>query len=416
MLFVRNMLALRFITTIILALLFTECMVNATVADKPTPQLVGVSDLQGNEIIPAKYSRIEYKENGIFLASDSVNGITDLYGFNGSKLKYSLPPGAKFVDVHWKKLLLKIAEAEFKEVPDNLLISFQRNGGIGLCNGRGETLLLPEYSKIGFAGEGYLFLLKPSRSQTSNYICWLLDTETFKTIRLTSRVKEIVFPMSEGRAVLRPARNPSSMGFVDNQGKVKVFKNYRSASPFRNGTCSVFVHGQDDIGLLIDRDYNVLSSQKLKIKKYYEGLAVALCPGSEPARYGLIDKDFNWIVLPKYKTIEPIFESCHFGNKKNRRPEFYVAVDSSHRELVMSLKGEILGSFPEKLNSRSLIYHDGVITCYSMGSKTTKIKRHMFRLKDRKIKRKNEEILEPLFKELAPGRVLKQVSRVDGSA
>lgn len=411
--------SLRSIAILITTLLFTGSFVSAApIPDWRPTYLLGISDLQGKEIVPAVYRKIEYKGNGIFIASNIVNSVIEIFNFNGKKLDFILPANSRLVDIHWKKLFLKDAHPVFEEIPDSLLLSFRKSPGIGLCNGSGKVLFEPIYSKIGFAGEGYMFLLKPGGNYKEGNYCWLLDMESLKTIPLSCKVNEILLPMSEGRAVVRPVKHPDGIGFVDTNGKVKMFKKFISASPFKNGMSTVFVKGKEENGVVIDRDYQVISSGKIDVKGFYNGLAVAQCLGPKPRKYGLVDKNFNWKVLPNFTRIGPVFESYGFRRRIGaRKPAFYVANKESRKVILMSLRGEILCSFPDGFQYSSLIYSSGKIRCYSVDPiiDTEKMRTHLFTLDRKYMKPSGNGTPTLLVKELAPGRVINRVRRDDGA-
>lgn len=110
--------------------------------------LFGLIDETGREIIKAKFARIEYERNGVFVVTEVNNknrvvgeNAKRLFNFEGDELKFLLPKGACFVQLAY---LGKEAQDDksynILTLPDDALIVFVQNKKYGLCQPSGKVI------------------------------------------------------------------------------------------------------------------------------------------------------------------------------------------------------------------------------------------------------------------------------------
>jgi len=110
--------------------------------------LFGLIDDTGREIIKAKYARIEYERNGVFVVTEVNNknrvvgeNAKRFFNYEGDELKFSIPDGARFVQFAY---LGKEAQDDksynILTLPDDALIVFVQNKKYGLCLPSGKII------------------------------------------------------------------------------------------------------------------------------------------------------------------------------------------------------------------------------------------------------------------------------------
>lgn len=110
--------------------------------------LFGLIDETGKEIIKAKYARIEYERNGIFVVTEVNNknkivsqNAKRLFNFEGDELKYSIPDGACFVQVAYLgREAHEDKNLNVMSLPQDALIVFVQNKKYGLCSPDGKLI------------------------------------------------------------------------------------------------------------------------------------------------------------------------------------------------------------------------------------------------------------------------------------
>lgn len=145
-----------------------------------TGDLFGLIDETGREIIKAKFARIEYERNGIFVVTEVnrknkivLQNSKRLFNFEGDELKFALPDGARYVQLAY---LGKEAQEDknfnVMSLPEDALIVFVQNKKYGLCFPSGKVVspndLEIERRKFFFDGRGNLH-----RSWHTKEAAWL---------------------------------------------------------------------------------------------------------------------------------------------------------------------------------------------------------------------------------------------------
>jgi len=120
-----------------------------------TGDLFGLIDDTGREIIKAKYARIDYERNGIFVVTEvnSKNRIVSenakrLFNFEGDELKFTLPDGAYFVQMAYLgKEAQEDKNLNISELPEDALIVYVHDKKFGLCFPNGKLVEAKDLSE-----------------------------------------------------------------------------------------------------------------------------------------------------------------------------------------------------------------------------------------------------------------------------
>ncbi|MDX2106053.1 MAG: WG repeat-containing protein [Candidatus Melainabacteria bacterium] len=108
--------------------------------------LFGLIDETGREVIKAKYARIEYERNGIFVVTEvnhknkvKMQNSKRLFNFEGDELKFSLPDGARFVQLAYLgKEAQEDKNLNVMSLPEDALLVFVQNKKYGICFASGK--------------------------------------------------------------------------------------------------------------------------------------------------------------------------------------------------------------------------------------------------------------------------------------
>lgn len=254
---------------------------------------VGLADEKGRPVIPAKYSRIEYRGNGIFLAT----GISEdrfvegrdkhLFNRDGKELEVVLPKDSQFVDIAW---LGEAAESDssisLEGLQPEALIRFVQNGKVGLCRPDGTVFLAPGNYLVEHVGGGKAFLKEFRPSPKLDTVFSIIDLKTGDITPVKSDLNYTwISPFSDGFAAINSATSGKFLGFLKPDGELLVKKNYLYATSFRKGVSLVTVRSSNG------------KKSRIKVDKTFAALPATVEVGQFQGDSG------------QYEVLTPIYEN-----------------------------------------------------------------------------------------------------------
>ncbi|MGM0667634.1 MAG: WG repeat-containing protein, partial [Bacteroidota bacterium] len=143
------------------------------------------------------------------------------------------------------------------------------------------------------------------------FICSPLLSQNWLSI--ASRKGETGFIDETGRWKIKPVfeeatgfynglaavRSENKWGYIDNQGNYVIPSAFDDAEPFLKRHFAVATKGRNR--LYINRKGNILSDTIQGMTIFYEGLAAFRMDG----KYGFINKNYQWEILPVYEQVWP---------------------------------------------------------------------------------------------------------------
>ena len=325
---------------------------------------VALCDSQKCEVIPAKYSQIDYVGHGLFIAT-SVNPIDryvfgtkrHLFNNKGVELAVKVPEGGKFAQVSWLGAKAELeSNLVFEQLPAEALIRFSVGDRFGLCDLQGNVVLPAKYANIWKAHEGKAFVAESTNYQYPTGLS-LFDCVSKKLQALPDdRQLQWTCAMSEGLAVVGSQARNSLKGYIDTTGKFKIEAKYKSAGPFINGRASVVLadaaQGRPS-HVQIDKAGQVTSPVNLDVEEFYGDCAIATST-TAPSKCGVVNHKFEYVVPPIYSSLEPQAGLSYYSilekssSKFLAAPQFYIAKTiAPERQQLVSPTGKVLLTMPE---------------------------------------------------------------------
>ncbi|HEY9773072.1 MAG TPA: WG repeat-containing protein [Planktothrix sp.] len=316
--------------------------------------LVGLCDLAKHELIPAKYSQIEYAGRGIFIAQTIDPACRFDYGrdkflfdADGHALSVHLPKGTHLAQVLTFGPKGPSTEGKPSGVPPGTLLRFAKSGRLvrdlanvlapakddrfGICDTKGNILLPAEYTFVGKVSESKSFVQDPKG------VVYLFDCNSRSLAALapgTCELSRLYF--SEGLAAIciHPAGGQRRWGYIDKSGTLKIEPKFESASAFKNGMAAVELAVEIPgyvSQVIINKFGKVISPPSLAVQRYHGDLAVASTSDGRGSRFGLVNRNFDFAIPPTYARLEPfpivndrVVDNPEFGIYTNN-PRFLLA-------------------------------------------------------------------------------------------
>jgi hypothetical protein len=364
-------------------LIFTSLFMSASIPYDGNP--VGLCDSHKHVILPAKYSLIDYVGHGLFMAwslnrDDKFEYGKERFLFDqkGIRLNTKLLEDTRLIQVFWLgKKADENSELTFTALPDETLLLLLRNGKFGLCNSKGKIVLPLNYQFIGKACEGKAFLADTiSNTPASRLYIFDCAHQTLTEIphRTINDLNSVYF--SDGLAAISNAtelsdRN-SRKGYIDETGAFVVEPRFSDAGPFRNGVAAVTLPNQppdQPSKVIIDKTGKVVSPPNMEVENFYGDYAVARKMDTEPPKYGIVDRDFSFVVEPKYKKLSPNWKTdvSLLGSPAFRfaqTPSLYTAIENTGQpQKLITATGELLVTLPAR-HFFNYLEDDGSIRCW----------------------------------------------------
>ncbi len=109
---------------------------------------LGLMDLNGREVLAAKYSEVRYLGSGLYLTRDMAPGLAPgnkyfLVNREGKQLKVRVPSGAEFTGVYSLGSSPSTTENTSSSLPDDAIIVFSSQNKFGLCDPAGREIYRP---------------------------------------------------------------------------------------------------------------------------------------------------------------------------------------------------------------------------------------------------------------------------------
>lgn len=341
---------------------------------------VAVCDLQKHEIIPAKYSQIDYVGHGLFIAT-SVNPIDryvfgaekHLFNNKGIELGVKVPEGGRFAQISWLGVKAdQDSNLVFERLPDDALIRFSDGDRFGLCDSQGNVVVPAKFGNIWKAHEGKAFLAESVNGAEPSGL-FLFDCVSKKLQPLSDDLQlHSRSAMSEGLAVVGSKGVGSLKGYIDATGKFVIDPQYKTAGPFIGGRASVVLafpaEGQAS-HVQIDKSGKITSPKGLEVEQFYGDCAIAHSV-HKPEKFGVVNHKFDFVVPPVYFSLEPQPRLSYSsildkpGADFLAEPQFYIAKASEpERQQLVSPTGRVLLTMPSQHYFNRLVC-DGVLAVY----------------------------------------------------
>lgn len=347
--------------------------------------LVGLSDSSRNEILPAKFSRIDYLGHGLFLGwginpRDKFQYGDDRYLFNraGKLLTVKVPERANFVNVCW---LGRAAEQdptlELDALPKDTLLRFSKERLFGLCRLNGEEVLPAKYGFIGKAYSGKAFVSDngtyATENKTKNSYLFDCSRSVLRKLPIENVMAAETIFFNEGLAgFTNHGQFANKTGYINEDGHFVIEGNFSTVGPFRNGMAAVTLAAQPPgvrSKVIIDKSGKIISPAKLDVLDFYGDFAVARIAEDMPPKYGIVGRQFNFTVQPKYESLTPQMRLDQSELKSpvtrfEKLAIFYVARESySQPEKLISPTGAEVLVLPPHLTFGYLL-NNGLIRCW----------------------------------------------------
>jgi len=362
-------------------LIFTSFFMALNMAYDGNP--VGLCDSHKHVILSAKYSRIEYVGHGLFMAwslnpADKFAYGKDRFLFNrkGTRLETNVPEGSQLVQVFWLgKKADENSELAFTSLPDDTLLRFSRNGKSGLCNSKGEVVLQADYEYICKASESKAFVFETVSRGSANRGLYIFDCSQKKMKEIPFRdvgdLNSLYFSDGLAAIVDKPEKK-SPKGYIDETGGFVIEPKFSNTGPFRSGMASVTLSHQSTdqpLKVIIDKTGKVVSPPNMEVQEFYGDYAIARKMDAEPPKYGIVNREFHFVVKPKYNNISPYWkiDESVLGSPALRfaqTPQFYTAVEDTRQpQKLITATGEVLLTLPDR-HFLNYLEDDGAIRCW----------------------------------------------------
>lgn len=389
---------------------------------------VGLCDLQKHEVLAPKYSSITYVGHGIFLAlgrnpADRFEYGSDRHLFNrdGQELKVVLPQGGDLMQVFWLgKEAARNRDLSLSALPDDSMFRFRNGEKYGLCDANGKVVLPASYGFIGRVADGKAFVSDNVLATSADEGFYIFDCASRKLV--STPYKHVVeaqrLYFSEGLAAFGAStRTRAIEGYIDSSGTFAIKEGFENAGPFMKGVASV-TRASDQSNapkqVVIDRSGKVVSPPNLEVQEFYGDFAVARDVGAQPPRFGVVNREFQFVIEPKYEKLTPAPKYDHSnldspGDWFAYCPSFYVAVEKEGaQQKLISEKNEILLKLPENYFFNHL-ESSGNLRCYVPTGQHGKIVHLNMKGEPIDAMEKNENGLSISYYQIAPERLLKTV-------
>ena len=345
--------------------------------------LVGVIDRTGRFVIPAKYERILYFGHGIFqcfpddgthillnqpertvrtseeLRSARNNLSYDLLDKFGQRIKLNIPSDYRVREIHVSSSCKDSGMTACQS--SGTLITVSNADGIGVVNGEGHIVLPVKYYSVSIQGDTKVVGFgPPMRGQSSDeHVAFANATQLDSKLDASDPTLTLPESFSEGLGVFHYGHNyfvwpghgtqssPDYMGpdnekreyvkygYVDQSCKVVIPPIFFGASDFQDGVAAVRLNpiGQSGQCAYIDKSGRVISPTFWQTQKFSGQRAVVsvrddtavpknvnFVGSNHHGRYGLINRDFKWVIEPEYCLVRELSDGKYFCCSYNDKP------------------------------------------------------------------------------------------------
>ena len=282
----------------------------------------GYINKEGEWVIEAQYLAVKPFKEGYAAVQDAD---TELWGY---------------IDVHGKTVI----KPQFKAVGNFINGStavMEPEGGCGIIDRRGKFIVEPIYRAISYFKEGFA---RAEDMETGEY--WLLNEEGEKVFGPYKGA----YLFHNGKALVNETEKNRDWFFIDKKGKKYPFneevqivmaKWYGEDDFWEENAYLDFSEGCPEE---INDSYVAVNEKGEAISPEYkfldffdrDGYAIAAIQKGEDELYGVVDKQYNWVVEPEYSGL--VVSEYGYMIAKKKEWEESGRVDC----LVMDLKGNVV--------------------------------------------------------------------------
>ena len=278
----------------------------------------GYINKEGEWVIKAQYLAVKPFKEGYAAVQDAD---TELWGY---------------IDVHGKTVI----KPQFMEAGSFINGStavMEPEGGCGIIDKRGKFIVEPIYRAISYFKEGFA---RAEDMETGEY--WLLNEEGEKVFGPYKGA----YLFHNGKALVTETEENRDWFYIDKKGKKYPFneevqivmaKWYGEDDFWEENAYLDFSEGCPEE---INDSYVAVNEKGEAISPEYkfldffdrDGYAIAAIQKGEDELYGVVDKQYNWVVEPEYSGLV-VSEYGYMIAKKKEWEEIYI---------VMDLKGNVV--------------------------------------------------------------------------
>ena len=282
----------------------------------------GYINKEGEWVIEAQYLAVKPFKEGYAAVQDAD---TELWGY---------------IDVHGKTVI----KPQFKAVGNFINGStavMEPEGGFGIIDKRGKFIVEPIYRAISYFKEGFA---RAEDMETGE--CWLLNEEGEKVF---GPYKDACL-FHNGKALVTETEENRDWFFIDKKGKkypfneevqIVMVKRYGEDDFWTENAYVDFSEGYPE---LINDNYVAVNEKGEAISPEYtylhffekNGYASAAIQEGEDKFYGVVDKQYNWVIEPEYYALYNFQYGYAIAEKKEWEEGGRVDY------VVMDLKGNVV--------------------------------------------------------------------------
>lgn len=302
-----------------------------------------IIDNFGHEIVPCKYSSIQYAGKGLFLLSE-VNSSTGWHlpiyskvvNEDGKEIHVQLPKGSVLETLFVPTEGAASSSKALSNLPPGTLLEFRSICGCGLADSKGKILLEPEYrqvirSKMGLFeafGAGQFVLVYDAaigKRYTDPVKLGLIDFESVVDGQLIAN--RMLFHNHGPRNAL--------YGYFDGNGEIAINPDFEAASPFEeDGFARVWTQVSSPENrrcYLIDTSGKRVESPEFEsISEAHNGLAVVgVRDAAGVVSHGIIDRKFKYLLRPEWHSLNYLCRNMYMAERKSGDPPVAISPDGA---------------------------------------------------------------------------------------
>jgi hypothetical protein len=318
----------------------------AASADGESYQLV---DKTGKELLKSDYNELRSCGSGVLIGLRRGETKLEILNQKGETLQNPTPE-----DFHLEEVICKWQRGNdiLKGLPADALLHISQAGHHGIIDSQGKVVVPVEFDRIDRLGSEFYLLGKVERdSSTPKSYFFSSATRTLSKNSFTRMLMyqggsegliqfcERVVPASKPRDPYHRDFNHRELtpqpynqwGYCDVENKVIVPAQFESESEFHEGFAIVKPRLANISKTYIDRKGQIVSSDIVAMSDFRDGLAIAAKASAPKRKYGLINKNFEFILPPVWD--ELILVAKGIFAAKNTKDSHYVAITPAGKKL-----------------------------------------------------------------------------------
>ena len=277
----------------------------------------GYINKEGEWVIKAQYLAVKPFSEGYAAVQDAD---TELWGY---------------IDVHGKTVIKPKFKVEGSFINGSTVV-MEPEGGCGIIDRRGKFIVEPTYGDISYFKEGFAYA---TDMETGEY--WFLNEEGEKVF---GPYKD-AFLFHDGKALVNETEENRDWFYIDKKGKKYPFNEEVQIQMAKWDvvddfwTQNAYLDFSEGYPEQINDSYVAVNEKGEAISPEYkylepfdrDGYARARIQKGEDEFYGIVDKQYNWVIEPEYSSLY----KSDYG---------YVVAEKEWEEIyiVMDLKGNVV--------------------------------------------------------------------------